>query len=54
MYLNYDEDTYSQGYGKILPCFRPLAKNYILSHYITRKDFWSDIGYIIDAFGLLY
>ena len=27
MYLYYNDDTYSQGFGEFVSCFRPLAKD---------------------------
>ena len=48
-FLNYDDDDYSQGYGKIKEAFRALTKDDFLRLYITDHDFrffveGSDIG----------
>ena len=57
--LNYDDDNYSQGYGKIKEAFRALTQDDILKPYISEDDFRSsnnanDIGYNIYAFDIRY
>ena len=57
--LNYDDDDYNQGYGKIKEAFRALTKDDISQPYISDKDFRSsninnDIGYILYVFDIRY
>ena len=57
--LNYDDDEYSLGYGKIKESFRALTKDDILQPYIGEDDFRSsndsdNIGYNIHDFDITY
>ena len=57
--LNYNDDDYSQGYGKIKEAFKALTKDNIFQPYITEDDFrWSNdgdvIGFNIHAFDIQY
>ena len=57
--LNYNDDDYSQGYGKIKEAFKALTKADILQPYISEDVFRSsnddsDIGYNIYAFDIGY
>ena len=59
IFLNYDDDNYSQGYGQIKEAFKALTKDDILKPYITEDDFKSsnegnNIGYNIYAFDIRY
>ena len=55
MFLNYNDDDYSQGYGQIKEAFKVFTKDNILQPYMTEKDFRSSnngdsIGYNIHSF----
>ena len=57
--LNYDDDDYSQGDGKIKEAFNSLTKDNILQQYISEDDFRSEkngsnIGYNIHVFDKRY
>ena len=57
--LNYNDDTYSQGYGQVKEAFKALTKDNLLQQYISEHDFRSsnddnDIGYDIYAFDIRY
>ena len=57
--LNYDDDDYSQGYGRIKEAFKVLTKDDILQPYTSEDDFRSsnegnNIGYNIYAFDIQY
>ena len=57
--LNYNDDDYSQGYGKIKEAFKALTKDNLLQQYISEHDFRSsndgnNIGYNIYAFDIRY
>ena len=57
--LNYEDDDYSQGYGKIKEAFKALTKDNILQPYISDHDSKSsndanDIGYNTYAFDIRY
>ena len=39
--MNYNNDKYSQGYGKIIEAFKALTKDSILQLYISEGDFRS-------------
>ena len=57
--LNYEDDDYSQGYGRIKEAFKASTKDNILQPYISDHDFKSsndgnDIGYNIYAFDIRY
>ena len=57
--LNYNDEDYSQGYGKIKEAFKTLTKDNILQPYTSEHDFRSsnddnDIGYNIYAFDIRY
>ena len=59
LFLNYDDDDYSQGYGQIKEAFKALAKNNMFHPYISEDDFRSsnegnNIGYKIYAFDIRY
>ena len=59
IFLNYDDDDYSQGYGQIKEAFKALTKDDILQPYISEDDFRSSnegnsIGYNIYAFDIRY
>ena len=59
IFLNYDDDDYSQGYGQIKEAFKALTKDNILQPYISENDFRSDnngnnIGYNIHVFDIRY
>ena len=59
IFLNYDDDDYSQGYGQKKEAFKALTKDVILKPYITEDDFRSsnegnNIGYNIYAFDIRY
>ena len=41
IFLNYDDDNYSQGYGQIEEAFVALTKDHFLNSYITDQDFRS-------------
>ena len=41
LFLNYNDDGYSHGYGQINEVFRALAKDDILQPYISNRDFRS-------------
>ena len=48
--LKYNDDGYSQGYGRIREAFRALTKDDILNPYLSENDFGSinngdNIGY---------
>ena len=42
---NYAIDKWSQAYGKIVSCFRHLAKDIIVQPYFTQKDFITSNNY---------
>ena len=57
--LNYGDDHYSQGYGKIKETFRAQTKDDSLQPYISDNDFRSsnnpnDIGHKLNVFDLRY
>ena len=57
--LNYNDDNYSQGYGKIKEAFKALTKDNFLQQYISEHDFRSsndgnNIVYNIYAFDIRY
>ena len=57
--LNYNDDDYNQGYGKIKEAFKALTKDDILQPYISDNDFRSsnnnnDIGYNLYVFDIRY
>ena len=59
IFLKYNDDEYSQGYGPIKEAFRALTKDNLLQQYISEHDFRSsndgnNIGYIIYAFDIRY
>ena len=59
IFLNYEDDDNSQGYGQIKEAFRALTKDDILKPYISEDDFRSStegniIGYNIYAFDKRY
>ena len=59
IFLNYDDDDYSQGYGQIKEAFKTLTKDNILQPYLSEDDFRSDnignnIGYKIHVFDIRY
>ena len=59
VFLNYNDDQYSQGYGQIKEASRALTKDDILQLYITEDDFRSSndedsFGYNIHAFDIRY
>ena len=59
IFLNYNDDDYSQVYGQIKEAFRALTKDNILQPYISEDDFRSsedgdNIGYNIHAFDIRY
>ena len=59
IFLNYDDDDYSQGYGQIKEALKDLTKDDILQPYISEEEFRSynegnNIGYNIYAFDIRY
>ena len=59
IFLNHEDDDYSQGYGQIKKAFRALTKDDILQPYITEYDFrfsneGNNIGYDIYASDIRY
>ena len=57
--LNYNDDIYSQGYGKNKEAFKALTKDNLLQQYKSEHDFRSsndgdNIGYNIYAFDIRY
>ena len=59
IFLNYDDDDYSQAYGQIKEIFKTLTKDNILQPYITEYDFRSsndgdNIGYNVHSFDIRY
>ena len=59
IFLNYNDDNYSQGYGQIKEAFKALTKDNLLQQYIWEHDFRSsndgnNIGYNIYAFDIRY
>ena len=59
IFLNYNDDDYSQGYGQIKEVFKALTEDDILQPYISEDDFRSSndgdtIGYIIHVFDIRY
>ena len=57
VFLNYDDDDYSRGYGQIKEAFSALTKDNILQPYISEDDFRSsnaadNIGYNIHSFDI--
>ena len=60
IFLNYDDDDYSQGYHQIKDAFTALTKDNILQPYIPDDDFRSSnarvdvIGYNLYAFDIRY
>ena len=59
IFLTYDDNNYSQGYGQIKEAFKALTKDDILQPYISKDDFRSDnngnnIGYNIHVFDIRY
>ena len=59
IFLNYNDDDYSQGYGQIKEAFKALTKDNLLQQHISEHDFRSsnddnDIGYNIYAFDIRY
>ena len=41
LFLNYNDDDYSQGYGKIKEAFKAVIKDNLLQPYINEDDFRS-------------
>ena len=59
IFLNYNDDDYSQGYGEIKEAFKALTKDNLLQPYISDDDFRSsnngdNIGYNIYVFDIRY
>ena len=59
IFLKYNDDDYSQGYGQIKAHFKALTKDDILRPYVSEDDFRSpnddnDIGYNIYGFDIRY
>ena len=59
VFLNYNDDDYSQGYGQIKEAFKALTKDDILQSYISEDDFRSsndgdNIAYNIHCFDIGY
>ena len=59
IFLNYDDDDYSQGYGQSEETFGALTKDVILKPYISDHDFRSsniddDIGNNLYVFDIRY
>ena len=60
IFINYDDDGYSQGYHQIKEVFNALTKDDLLQPYVTEADFRSsnvaanDIGYILYVFDIRY
>ena len=59
VFLNYNDDDYSQGYGQIKEAFKALTKDNILQPYISEDDFMSsnegdNVGFNIHAFDIRY
>ena len=59
IFLNYDEDDYSQGYGKLTEAFKALTQDDILQSYLSEHDFRSNndgdnSGYRLYAFDVRY
>ena len=59
IFLKYDGDDYSQGYGQIKEAFKSLTKDNIIKPYISEDYFRSDnngdnIGYNIHVFEIRY
>ena len=60
IFLNYEDDDYSQGYHQIKEAFRALTKDDILQPYISEADFRrsnaavNDIGYKLYVFDIRY
>ena len=57
--LNYNDDHYSQGYGRIKEAFKAVTKGNLLQPYLSDHDFRSsndgaNIGYNIYAFDIRY
>ena len=52
--LNYDDDSFSQNYGKIVSCFEHLTRANFLLAYITRNYFGSDNAYNLYVFDILH
>ena len=59
IFLNYNDDDYSQGFGQIKEAFKAPTKDNLLQQYISEHDFRSsndgnNIGYNIYAFDIRY
>ena len=60
IFLNYDDDDYSQGYHQIKEAFKALAKDGILQPYISDDNFRTsivaanDVGYKLYVFDIRY
>ena len=60
IFLNYNDDDYSQWYSQIKEAFRALTKDHILQPYIRHDNFRTsnvgadDVGYILYVFYIRY